>query len=88
MKQLGKRLTMDEAQYLAAQLKVGAIPEMSLEFPNIEDFVDAFLWKWRGMRPYSSQVELLINALVSMDKQYEADEFKLAHSENREVRFL
>ena len=88
MKQLGKRLTMEEAHYLAAQLKVGAITEMSLELPNIEDFVDAFLWKWRGMRPYSSQVEFLINALVSMDKQYEADEFRLAHLEDREVRFL
>ena len=91
LKQLGKRLTMDEAHHLAVQLNAGKsaeITEMALRLPNVEHFVDDILWKWRGMRPYQSQVEFLINALLSMDKQYEADELKIAHLEGREVRFL
>lgn len=90
LKQLGKRLTMDEARYLAVQLKAGTsdeITEMAHRLPNVEDFVEETLLKWRGMRPFQSQVEFLISALLSMDKQYEADEFKIAHSEGRKVRF-
>ena len=86
--QLGNCLTIDEAHHLAVQLKVSNITELIDEHPQFEDFLDAMIWKWRGKRPYASQVDFLSRALDGMGKESEADEIKLAFAENRSPQLL
>lgn len=88
--QLQKRLNMDEIEQLAIQLKVcdgSEIAKLSTELTRPEDFLRHIMRKWRGSRPFISQIDFLVNALVGIDKQYEADEIRLAKLENREIRF-
>ena len=86
--QLGNRLSIDEAHHLAIQLKVSNITELLDEYPKFEEFLDAVMWKWRGKRPFASQVEFLIKTLSGMGKQFEADTIQVANKEGRSVQFI
>ncbi|XP_052094912.1 uncharacterized protein LOC127730521 isoform X6 [Mytilus californianus] len=85
--QLAKKLNKDEAQQLAIQLNVTPTEVVALakELPKIDDLLHAVFWKWRGRRPYGSQVNSLIAALVKIEKEFEAEEVRMAQKDDREI---
>ncbi|XP_063421593.1 uncharacterized protein LOC134706512 [Mytilus trossulus] len=87
--QLAKKLNMDEAHQLAIQLKVSPseVANLASDLPKTDDFLDAVFWKWRGRRPYESQVNFLVAALERTGMDIEAEEVKVAHKELREICF-
>ncbi|CAC5418668.1 unnamed protein product [Mytilus coruscus] len=89
LKELAKRLSMDEAEQVAIQLKLtqAEVAALARDFPKIDDFCDAVFWKWRGKRPYGSQAMSLAVALERSGKALEAAEVKAAHKEDRLICF-
>ncbi|CAC5418670.1 unnamed protein product [Mytilus coruscus] len=87
--QLAKKLNMDEAHQLAIQLKVSPseVANLASELPKTDEFLGAVFWKWRGRRPYESQVNFLMAALERSGKEIEAEEVRTAHKEAREICF-
>ncbi|XP_063421595.1 uncharacterized protein LOC134706513 isoform X2 [Mytilus trossulus] len=87
--QLANKLNKDEAQQLAIQLKVSPtdVVAISKELPKIDDLLHAVFWKWRGRRPYSSQINTLIAALLRIEKEIEAEEVRMAQKDDREINF-
>ncbi|CAG2253871.1 unnamed protein product [Mytilus edulis] len=87
--QLANKLNKDEAQQLAIQLKMSPTDVVALakELPKIDDLLHAVFWKWRGRRPYCSQINTLIAALLRIEKEVEAEEVRMAQKDDREINF-